>query len=251
MQADSTLLLPLSNGLRLALDSWQQMGCAKIIKKEIFQKQIYRRSGFEIGPNDTVVDVGANTGLFTLWAATQARRVIAIEPTAAIHCLQKSLALNQIQNVSVVQSAVSDRGATIDLLVYPGFNAITHAVHFQSARWGRRLVRFLLPREQEEPVRITAPAQTLAEILRTQNVARVDFLKVDCEGGEYALFESVSDETLRRIQRIALEFHELHPSHDYRRLTSRLEQAGYQVEVERTLFDRCVAQTGMIWAKRL
>ncbi len=250
MDASDSLVIPLPNGLKLALCSRQQVGCAKFIIKEVFRNQAYRRPGFELRPTDTVVDIGGNIGVFALWAAPQAARVVSIEPTKVIDCLEQSLALNGIQNVSIVRGAVSDKPGTLELLEYPGFNAVTHAASFQPARWGQRLIKLLWRKEQEAPVRVLCPCHTLDDILRTQNIDRVDFLKVDCEGGEYAVFDSISDETLGRISRIVLEFHELHPSHDHRRIVDRLKSAGFDVTIERTLLDRFLLQTGMLWAKR-
>jgi FkbM family methyltransferase len=242
-------VVPLPNGLKLALQSRQQLGCANFIIKEVFPNRSYCRPGFEISPADTVVDLGANIGVFALWASPQATRVISIEPTRAIECLEKSLVLNGIGNVSVVRCAVSDKPGTIELLEYPGFNAVSHSASFQPARWGQRIIRLLWRKEREEPVRISCPCQTLDDILQSENVDRVDLLKVDCEGGEYALFDSIREDTLARISRIALEFHELHPSHDHRRIVNRLKSAGFGVTVERTLLDRLL-QTGKLWAKR-
>ena len=242
--------ISLPNGLKLAVNSRQQLGCAKFILKEVFQNQVYRRPGFELRPTDTVVDIGGNIGLFALWAAPQAARVISIEPTKVINCLEQSIALNGIQNVSIVRCAVSDKPGTLELLEYPGFNAVTHSASFQPARWGQRLINLLWPKERQEPVRVLCPCRTLDDILQAENIDRVDFLKVDCEGGEYALFDSMSDETLGRISRIALEFHELHHSHDHRRIVNRLKSAGFEVTIERTLLDRFMLQTGMLWAKR-
>lgn len=250
MESDSSsLVIPLPNGLKLVLQSRQQLGCANFIIKEIFPNRSYCRPGFELRSTDTVVDLGGNIGLFALWASPQVARVISIEPTKAIDCLEQSLALNGIQNVSVVRCAVSDKPGTLELLEYPGFNAVSHAASFKPARWGQRLIKLLWRKEQEQPVRVSCPCQTLDEILRTQNVDRVDFLKVDCEGGEYPLFDSIRDETLARISRIALEFHELDRSHDHRRIVNRLKSAGFNVTVERTLLDRLL-QTGKLWATR-
>ena len=36
---------------------------------------------------------------------------------------------------------------------------------------------------------------------------RCDFLKIDCEGAEYQIFANMTDETLKKIKRIAAEFH--------------------------------------------
>lgn len=254
MEASGALtpvVVPLPNGLKLALKSQQQLGCANYIAKEIFRNGAYSRPGFELRPTDTVVDIGGNIGLFALWAAPQAARVVSVEPTNVAECMEDSLRLNNIQNVTVVRCAISDQPGTLELLEYPGFNGVTHAAAFQPARWGQRLIKLLWPKEQEAPVKVACPCRTLDDVLKSEGIEKVDFLKVDCEGGEYALFDSVSDETLSRISRIALEFHEIHPSHDHTRIVKRLESAGYMVEIHRTLLDRYLLQTGMLWARRV
>ncbi|MFT4559234.1 MAG: hypothetical protein ACI92S_004624, partial [Planctomycetaceae bacterium] len=79
---------------------------------------------------------------------------------------------------------------------------------------------------------------------------KVDLLKIDCEGGEYEILDSTSDELLSRIDRVCMEFHELHPSHDHRNLVQRLESCGFDVTVERPWFERVFQKTGTIWALR-
>ena len=39
---------------------------------------------------------------------------------------------------------------------------------------------------------------------------KIDFLKVDIEGGERSLFNSITDDQLRRIDRIFVEWHPIH-----------------------------------------
>lgn len=251
METSTPLVIPLPNGLKLSLRSSQQAGCASYIIKEIFRHQAYRRPGFELRPTDVVVDLGGNVGVFALWAAPQVKRVISVEPTKAVECLEQSLALNSIRNVSIVRSAISDGPGTLELLEYPGFNGVSHNATFKPAKWGQRIIKLLWRKERVKPVRVSCPCQSLDEVLRTHDVGQVDFLKVDCEGGEYAVFDSISDETLGRISRIVLEFHEIHPSHDHRRIVTRLQSAGFEVKVERSLLDRYFLQAGMLWARRV
>lgn len=249
MESCTPVVIPLPNGLQLILRSKQKLGCARFIINEVFRNQMYRRSGFELRPTDTVVDIGGNVGLFALWAAPQVSRVVTVEPTQAIDCLAQSLILNEIKNVTIVRCAVSDKSGILELLEHPGFNAVSHHATFRPSRWGQRYIKFIWPKEQEEPIRVSCPCQTLDEVLEGQNIERVDFLKIDCEGGEYAIFNSVSDETLSRISRIAMEFHKLHPDHDHQQIVNRLKSAGYDVTVKRTVLDR-LGGTGMLWAKR-
>jgi hypothetical protein len=55
----------------------------------------------------------------------------------------------------------------------------------------------------EQAVRVT----TLQTIFDQNNVDEVDLLKIDIEGGEYKSLLTADIPTLRRIRRIALEYH--------------------------------------------
>ena len=60
---------------------------------------------------DTVYDVGANTGIYSLFAATKCRRgmVVAFEPYRPnIDILKQDIARNGFSNIEVVESALSD-----------------------------------------------------------------------------------------------------------------------------------------------
>jgi FkbM family methyltransferase len=246
---DRDLVLPLPNGLKLQLDSPEQRACAKYIAREIFRWQVYHRVGFELRPTDTVVDVGANVGVFCLWAAPQVShgRVICIEPTPAIDALRQSLGINDLTNVTVVQAAVSDCRQPVELVFYPGFNGCSHSVAFTPSAVGQFMMKWLLPK-QPTPTRITAEGKPLAEILAEHDVDKVDFLKVDCEGGEYVLFDSMSDDMLGRISRIAMEFHHFSPEHDVKRIMQRLQTAGFEVQLVQPWYEKWIANTGMLWA---
>ena len=47
--------------------------------KEIWQKQLYTKK-YQIREGDIIVDIGANIGVFSLWAAKQGAKVFAVEP---------------------------------------------------------------------------------------------------------------------------------------------------------------------------
>ena len=44
---------------------------------------------------------------------------------------------------------------------------------------------------------------------------------MDCEGAEYPILEGIHDDTLRRIDRIAMEWHRFDPSHEPDALVER------------------------------
>ncbi len=47
-----------------------------------------------------------------------------------------------------------------------------------------------------------------------------------------------------------MEFHELHPDQDHRKLIAHLENQGFQVEVRKRLLDYYFMKFGEIWARR-
>jgi FkbM family methyltransferase len=75
------------------------------------------------------------------------------------------------------------------------------------------------------------PSVTLDAVLSTHDLARVDLLKVDCEGAEYDIFDAVTDDALSRIDRVTLEWHQVGDDTEqlYGALTDRLKGAGFRL----------------------
>ncbi len=241
----------LPNGLKLRFPP-QMQGAASFLIREIFVRQRYRRPGFAIQPTDTVIDVGANMGLFALWAAPQAfaGRVIAIEPTDVIATLEHAVHINRLAHIETVRAAIGREGDELELVYYPGFNIVSHQSQWRPAILTRALVRLLYGRYDVRPVRMTATCRSLGAILDAYEVDKVDFLKIDCEGAEYDLLNDLTPRDWRRIERIALEFHELHPDHRHENLVELLRDRGFQVEVHKPWFDYYCLKYGEIWAWR-
>jgi 2-polyprenyl-3-methyl-5-hydroxy-6-metoxy-1,4-benzoquinol methylase len=57
---------------------------ARATLDEIFVDKLYLQEGISILPGDTVFDIGANIGVFTLCAAQQGARVYAFEPVPSL-----------------------------------------------------------------------------------------------------------------------------------------------------------------------
>ncbi len=69
----------------------------------------------QLRPGSVFVDVGANIGVYTLWAAESGAHVIAIEPDRdAFSCLQENLSLNNY-DVTPLPLALSDRPGELRL----------------------------------------------------------------------------------------------------------------------------------------
>jgi hypothetical protein len=111
-------------------------------------------------------------------------------------------------------------------------------------------IKLLYGKYQSDPVIERAPVKSLKHILDENGVDRVNYLKCDCEGGEYEIFRSLDDETFARIDKVAMEFHEYAPGQDRQILIDLLERHGFTVQVEKSWFEYTFMKYGMLWATR-
>jgi FkbM family methyltransferase len=117
------------------------------------------------------LDVGANTGVFSLLAARAGLpRVHAFEPAPAIFdLLVRNVRLNGLRNVECHAMAVSDRPGSTVLYIPPG-EVPTEA----STQRGFR-------RNTQE---VTVETTTLDDFVRVHDLGRVDLMKIDTESTE-------------------------------------------------------------------
>jgi len=244
--------IPLPNGLDFWLLSEQVRPAAEYLIREIFLRRRYYREHFGIRRDDTIVDVGANMGLFALWAAPQAPegRVLAIEPSRALDCLVYNLQANGLGNITAIPAAIGNEGEEIELVEHPGFNLVSHPAGLGPA-WITRMLIFLRYFRSRSPLtRRKVPCRSLGALMDEHGLRTVNFLKVDCEGAEYELFRTLAPEHWGRIERIAMEFHELRPGDRHQELVEILKQHGFHVEIRKPLFQYYFMRFGELWALR-
>jgi FkbM family methyltransferase len=162
---------------------------------ENFVRQDYLRNGIALKAGDTVVDIGANIGAFALHAASivgPTGRVIAIEPAGKTFArLEENVRLNNFGNIICVRAAVDREPGTLALRLHP--KSAFSSAHNVNAN-GDGAVEIV-------------PCHTLAQIFAEYRLQQVDLLKVDCEGSEYGIFESLAQGLAARIHQIAMEVH--------------------------------------------
>lgn len=178
-------------------------------------------------PVGTVVDLGANIGMFSLRAASVAKRVVAVEPVGSnLEMAERILAEGGVRDkVSLHKAAIcNESGGTIRVFASPCFPAGNSVFQRHTSQWGQ---------SHHEDV----PRLSIAELFAREQIGRCSLLKCDIEGAEFDVFEAVPLSLLHRIDRISME---VHPSVDARGLQRlaglrrRLESAGFCVEHTRT-----------------
>ena len=152
-----------------------------IIRRGMFEPETVHAFAALLAPGMTVLDIGANVGLFTLVAAHRVGptgRVHAFEPTPelAAHIL-RNLELNGLENVAVNPIAVSDAAGHAMLHLVepddPGENSIVNPSP------GARTLE--------------VPTVTLDGYIAEHDVGRVDVIKIDIEGAEMPALRGARD----------------------------------------------------------
>src|SRR5580698_1469077 len=189
---------------------------------EIFLDDCYGRK-LALSPNPVVIDVGGFIGDFALYAVKRlnARRVIVCEPSPRNWALLlKNIANNGYEDrIEPVKKAVTDGGDAMMNIDAPDELQCMVSAYYPS----------------EQPLN-TVSGVSLAQLLRDHVVESVDLLKIDCEGGEYAILESTPSDVLSRIRNIVFEYHDIDGG--WARLEGvkqRLRREGYALRMSRGL----------------
>jgi FkbM family methyltransferase len=201
-------------------------GCYFSGAREIYCRGVYFAvPGFGIGREDVCVDLGANAGVFTTLAALRGKKVIAVEAQSGfLPLIRRNLRRNNCLNKASVELGLmgSSRGTLSD-----------PAGRKNCSHWGEE-----------------APELSLPEVLRRHHVTRVDFLKIDIEGSEFALFDG-DCEWLKIVRKVVLEVHR--GFGDVNSLRSRLENNGFQVwlvDNHQAVVDKLTESSGYIFARK-
>lgn len=154
----------------------------------------------------TIVDLGANIGLTTLWFHERwpDARIVAVEPDQGnLHVLERNLARNRVPG-ALLCAAVGATAGTATFLPSEESN-----------------LGHLSPSSQ--PGGVAVDVVTMDHVLE-QIGGYADLLKIDIEGGEQELLED-SPDWLDRVGTIVIEFHP--PDVDVPRLVEAVERRGF------------------------
>jgi len=192
--------------------------------KEIYMEECYTAGlKLRLEADSNIVDIGANGGFFSLFAASRFRnpRVLSFEPVPAnFELLQRNRDLNRHVRMECLQMAVCGRSGTVPLRFNPGVKHPTDGKICHDAAYG--------------PATVVVPATTLAQILDDYGLERCHLLKMDCEGAEYEILYSCAADYLERIDRMAIEVHASEEAdHNITSLAAFLEGRGFKTDRKR------------------
>lgn len=172
----------------------------------------YRWPGLTPEAGWRVVDVGANIGVFALWAERLGADVAAYEPEPTTFA---SLVTNVAgRRISPRQAALVGEAVPAVRLYLSEVDSTRHTLTAKEIESGELLHDF-----------VDVPTVTLSDVVGSG----CDLLKLDCEGAEFEALLGADDDTLRRARRIILEFHRVAGSPEA--IIDRLDAAGMNVDL--------------------
>lgn len=205
------------DGLRLKLRP--RSGESFTFYENLIRKD-YLRNGIALRPGDTVVDVGANIGSFSVLAASivgPEGRVIALEPVGETsRRLEENIALNRLGNVRCRRAAVDAECGVLHIRT--GGKSAYATAHASGAP------------EEDEAVE-AVECLTLARVFEEYRIDRIDLLKLDCEGSEYGIIETLTPDLAARIGQIAMEVHPIE-GRSYRAFGEALRGLGFDYQAD-------------------
>jgi FkbM family methyltransferase len=216
---------------------------ARATLHEIWDDKLYFQEGVSISPDDIVFDVGANIGVFTLFAAKQGAQVYAYEPIPqTFEVLQHNIHLHGFESTAHARNiGLSDRAEEKFMFHYPALSVcdswaaqddwfklmtenwedtleilkVADPDEFRAIRslesksLQRDAVRRVIERISASPVKIKCKFDALSGVIAQENIRSISLLKLDAELADWEILRGVKVEDWQRIRQVAMEIQNL------------------------------------------
>jgi amino acid adenylation domain-containing protein/FkbM family methyltransferase len=252
---DTRARYPLPNGLAVL---HQNKNETDYLYRELFQERLYIRHGVHLPAEGVIFDVGANIGMFSLFASVNAPRcrVYAFEPLPPLY---ETVAANcelYGPGVKVFPFGLSNHEHAATFTFYSRYTMMSGRSEYANAQDEVSVIKTFLTNQRaagdasaetllvnadellegrfaEE--RHTVRLRRLSDVIREEGVERIDLLKVDVQRAELDVLEGLDAEHWPLVRQVVMEVHDArgHASAGrVQRMTKLLEGHGFRVQVD-------------------
>ncbi|MBN2003872.1 MAG: FkbM family methyltransferase [Anaerolineae bacterium] len=222
------VVIRLRNGCRFKVRSLMDVW----VVKETCLDRDYEANAIPIRDGWTILDIGAGLGDFAISVAYEHPRcqVYAYEPfPESYRLLEENIGLNATNNVIAAPIAVGAKSGQMTLFATGA--AVQHTTTSVSG--------------QAETIAVQG--LSLDDVFEENALTTCNFLKMDCEGGEFDILLNASETTLEKIGNICLEYHNGVSAISHQDLGDYLQQRGFQVK---TVPNPVHSHLGLLYAYR-
>lgn len=207
------------------------------------QVQGYFRHGIHLKEGDIVFDIGANIGLFSLWASQQydSIYIYAFEPVPLLfEALNKNFQQIDPNRLKAFPFGLGRENATVTFACHSHATAMSTAYPYtqQEKVEFQQIILNNLPETKRTELRAklesmfeTEPVQcqlrTANEVIQEIKLPKIDLLKIDVEKAEMDVMLGFTTEDWLKVRQVVIEIHNLDNRLD--NIQSLLSQSGFKI----------------------
>jgi len=241
-----TLVIELEDGFTMVADNQSEL---QLLHKEIVVNNVYLKHGIYLPKNACIVDIGANVGMFSVYAGliTDNAKIYAFEPippTFELLKLNTSLydidvdifnfglgARNEqaVFNYYKYASGLSGRYADESNIHKTVREYISNLDQYNNSFISEEKLESLL-KERLIHSEYQCDVKTLSEVIRLNGIKKIDLLKIDVEQAEFDILKGIKNEDWRKIGQVVVEVHDL--DNRLNHVRSLMQKHGFRVIVE-------------------
>ncbi|NUQ25610.1 MAG: FkbM family methyltransferase [Saprospiraceae bacterium] len=183
--------------------------------EEVWLNDEYRLDNCTVMSNAGIIDVGAHIGSFSVRASKlfPDNFIWAFEPAIDnFNLLKNNLKLNNCANVQVYQKAVTDNKKKANLFINENHTG-GHS---------------LIPDFHDKKAIVEIDAISINTFVNEKAVDSIGYLKIDCEGSEYQILDSLSPAVWNKIHYLGVEFHPV-AGYDAIASITAIQQRGFRL----------------------
>ncbi|MBD2092465.1 FkbM family methyltransferase [Microcoleus sp. FACHB-1515] len=229
------------------------------------QVQEYLKNGIELNQGDTVFDVGANIGLFSLYLYQKLHfdlNIYAFEPIPVLYeVLKQNAERLDTEQLKVFPFGLSQERKSVMFGYHPNASPLSTAYPEDSIRERDKLKQAVLSNFSSSPAvqklkwfppflrswmidrklnqifqfeQVHCELKTLSEVMVEQKIKHIDLLKVDVERSELDVLLGIKVEDWPKIKQVVVEVHDL--ENRIEKVTTLLKKHGFRnIVVEQEL----------------
>ncbi|MEP7339283.1 MAG: amino acid adenylation domain-containing protein [Acidobacteriota bacterium] len=198
---------------------------------EIFENQTYFHHGITLEDEACVFDVGANIGMFTLFVnqICASPRIYAFEPLRPIFDTLSLNASLYADNVKLFNLGLSDSPREETFAYYPRYSMMSGVGKYADPEAEIEVIKSFMRNERSNGIKgvsgllreaddllagrfqiepHTAQLKTMSEVIRAENINRIDLLKIDVQRAELDVLKGIEAADWARIRQVVMEVHD-------------------------------------------